>query len=60
MIKIGDIVRGEAGFLDVVLGIVVGYWEPAAGIQQPLVLWLDGVYEGETFTELSKDLEVVA
>jgi hypothetical protein len=60
MIKIGDIVRGEAGFLDVVLGIVVGYWEAGAGKQQPVVMWLGGVYEGEAFTELSEDLEVIA
>jgi hypothetical protein len=58
--KIGDIVRGEAGYLDVVLGLVVGYWEAGAGKQQPLVMWLDGVYEGETFTELSERLEVIA
>ena len=60
MIKIGDIVRGEAGFLDVVLGIVTGYWKDGTGKQQPHVLWLDGVYEGETFAELSENLEVVA
>ena len=58
MIKIGDIIRGEPAY-EVVLGIVTGYWEPAAGIQQPLVLWLDGVYEGETLTALSDELEVI-
>ena len=60
MIKIGDIVRGEAGFLDVALGIVTGYWKDGTGKQQPHVMWLDGVYEGETFAALSEELEVVA
>jgi hypothetical protein len=59
-LKIGDIVRGEAGFLDVVLGIVVGYWEDRNGIQQPNVRWLEGFYEGETFAALSGELEVLA
>jgi len=59
MIKIGDIVRGEAGFLDVALGIVTGYWEDRIGKQQPQVMWLDGVYEGETFAALSEELEVI-
>jgi len=58
MIKIGDIVRGEAGFLDVVLGIVTGCWEDDPS--KLLVLWLGGVYEGETFTEHAEDLEFVA
>ena len=56
--KIGDIVRGKGGCVDLVLGIVVGYWK-AGDKQQPLVKWLDGVCEGETFTELSEDLEVI-
>ena len=58
MIKIGDIVRGEAGFLDVVLGIVTGCLEDDPS--KLLVLWLGGIYEGETFVEHAEDLEVVA
>ena len=59
--KIGDIVRGEAGYLDVALGIVVNVYTDILERQNVIVLWLDGLYEGkiETFTE-NEDLEVIA
>ena len=61
MIKVGDIVRGEAGFLDVVLGIVTGHWtHEESGEEHVLVKWLGGGYEGETDALLPEDLEVVA
>ena len=57
--KIGDIVRGKGGCVDLVLGIVVGYWK-AGDKQQPLVKWLGGDFEGETSNVFLGHLEVVA
>ena len=61
MIEIGTLVRGEGGYLDVVMGIVTGHWtHEESGEEHVLVLWLEGLYEGETDVMLPETLEVIA
>ena len=61
MIEIGSLVRGEAYYIDAVLGIVIGHWtHEESGEEHVLVRWIEGLYEGETDAMLPKYLEVIA
>ena len=61
MIEIGTLVRGIWTHLDTGLGIVTGHWtHEESGEENVLVLWLEGLMEGETAIMLPETLEIIA